>query len=249
MTPKLTSKRSADRSRALARLGVLIGIAVALGACRHTDDSPLASYPDDYRLRHPIAVQEADRSIVVFAGSGRGGLTAEQRADVMGLAQTWLREGTGTISIDTPVGTPNARAAADSLREIQATFAAAGVPPRAVAVRQYHPEDPRHFAAIRINYARISAVAGPCGTWPEDLGPSINNKSYFDNKPYYNFGCAYQRNLAAMVDNPSDLVQPRAETPPYTERRDIAFAKYRKGTSTTTTYPEADKAKLSDVGK
>jgi pilus assembly protein CpaD len=249
MTHKLTSNRSADRRRAFARLGALIGIAVALGACRHTENSPLANFPDDYRLRHPIAVQEADRSIVVFVGSGRGGLTAEQRADVMGLAQTWLREGTGAISIDTPVGTPNARAAADSLREIRATFSAAGVPPRAVGVRQYRPEDPRHFAAIRINYARISAVAGPCGVWPEDLGPSIHDKSYFDNKPYYNFGCAYQRNLAAMVDNPSDLVQPRAETPPYTRRRDIAFDRYRKGLTTTTSYPEADVAKLSNVGK
>jgi pilus assembly protein CpaD len=248
MTPK-TSKRPANRYRALAHVGALIGIAVALGACRHTDDSPVASIPDDYRLRHPIAVQEADQSTVVFVGRGRGGLTATQRADVVGVAQTWLREGTGAISIDTPVDTPNARAAADSLREIQATFAAAGVPPRAVAVRQYRPEDPRHFAAIRINYARISAVAGPCGTWPEDLGPSINDKTYFDNKPYYNFGCSNQRNLAAMVDNPSDLVQPRAETPAYTERRDVAFEKYRKGLPTTTTYPEADMAKLSNVGK
>ena len=72
------------------------------------------------------------------------------------------------------------------------------------------------MATIRLNYPKISAVAGPCGLWPEDLGPSIKNKSYFENKPYYNFGCAYQRNMAAMVDNPSDLVQPRSETPAYT---------------------------------
>jgi len=50
--------------------------------------------------------------------------------------------------------------------------------------------------------------------WPDDLGPSANNPGYLENKPYYNFGCANQANLAAMVDNPSDLVQPRSETPP-----------------------------------
>ena len=61
--------------------------------------------------------------------------------------------------------------------------------------------------------------------------------------------CATQRNLAAMVDNPADLEQPRPETPAYTPRRNIAFDKYRKGVPTTTTYPEADKAKLSDTGK
>jgi pilus assembly protein CpaD len=249
MTPQMTSGKPADRKRAFRLAGALIGLAVTLGACKHTGDVTTASVPDDYRQRHPIAIQEADRSVVVFVGHARGGLSASQRADVMGLAQDWLREGTGAISIDVPVDTPNARAAADSLREIQATIAAAGVPPRAVNVRQYHLEDPRLMAAIRLNYPKISAVAGPCGLWPEDLGPSIHNKTYFENKQYYNFGCANQRNLAAMVDNPSDLVQPRPETPPYTARRTAAFEKYRKGTTTATTYPESDRAKLSDTGK
>jgi pilus assembly protein CpaD len=223
---------------------------IVLGACTHTDEVvTTASVPDDYRLRHPIAIQEADQSTVVFVGHGRGGLSASQRTDVIGLAQNWLREGTGAISADLPVETPNARMAADTMREIHALLASAGVPPRGVVVRQYRPNDPRHMAAIRLSYPKISAIAGPCGLWPEDLGPSIKNKSYFENKPYYNFGCAYQRNMAAMVDNPSDLAQPRSETPPYATRRTAAFEKYRKGTPTTTTYPEADRAKLSDIGK
>jgi pilus assembly protein CpaD len=247
----MTAKPPADRSRAVRLAATLIGICLSLGACK-TFDAPIVAaepYPDDYRARHPIAVTEADRSIVVFVGTGRGGMTAAQRADVMGMAQNWLREGTGGISIDMPTGTPNARAAHGTLREIQATIAAAGVPPRAVSVRQYTPPDPRHMAAIRLNYPKISATAGPCGLWPEDLGPSYKNRSYFENKPYYNFGCAHQRNLASMIDEPSDLVQPRAETPAYTMRRNVAFEKYRKGTSTATIYPEADKAKLSDTGK
>src|SRR5213079_1929884 len=153
---------------------------------------------------------------------------------ILGLAQTWLREATGAIYVDLPVGTPNARAAAEALREIRITLASAGVPPRGIVVRDYHPEDPRKLPAIRLNYPRISAIAGPCGLWPEDLGPSIRNPSYFENKQYFNFGCAYQRNLAAMVDNPSDLVQPRSETLAYTPRRTVAFEKYRKGTATTT---------------
>jgi pilus assembly protein CpaD len=123
------------------------------------------------------------------------------------------------------------------------------VPPNGVVVHQYRPDDPRHLPAIRLSYPKMSAVAGPCGLWPEDLGPSIKNKGYFENKSYYNFGCSAQRNLAAMVDNPSDLVQPRPETPAYTPRRSAAFQKYRTGQPTSITYPDADKAKLSDTGK
>jgi pilus assembly protein CpaD len=245
----MTAQLPLERDRALRIAGALVGLAVVLGACTHTDEAVTASIPDDYRLRHPIAIQEADQSVVIFVARGRGGLSASQRADVMGLAQTWLHEGTGAIMADVPVGTPNARAAADSLREIRALLAAAGVPPRGMVVRRYHPENPRLMAAIRLNYPKISAVAGPCGVWPEDLGSSFKNTSYFENKPYYNFGCAIQRNMAAMVDNPSDLVQPRPETPPYTLRRTAAFEKYRRGEPTAVNYPEAEKAKLSDTGK
>ncbi len=246
----MTVKIPVDRNRAYRMAGAFVGLAVALGGCTHTEAVvATASVPGDYRLRHPIAIQEADRSVVLFIGHARGGLSAAQRADIMGLAQIWLQEGTGAIRADVPTGTPNARAAADSLREIQSLLAAAGVPPRGLAVRRYHPEDPRQMATIRLNYPKISAVAGPCGLWPEDIGSSFKNKSYLENKQYYNFGCAYQRNMAAMVDNPADLVQPRAETPAYTTRRTTAFEKYRKGTTSATTYPEGEKAKLSDTGK
>jgi pilus assembly protein CpaD len=246
----MTNKPCVDRYRTLRLLGALAGVSVALGACT-TDGGEVvtASVPIDYRQRHPIAVHEADRSVVIFVGHARGGLSAPQRADVIGLAQIWLREGTGAIVADVPVDTPNAHAAADSFREIRSLLSASGVPQRGITLRQYHPDDPRTLATIRLSYPRMAAVAGPCGLWPEDLGPSIENSGYNENKPYHNFGCAYQRNMAAMIDNPSDLEQPRPETPAYTARRTAGFEKYRKGDSTTTIYPEADKAKLSDTGK
>jgi pilus assembly protein CpaD len=52
-----------------------------------------------------------------------------------------------------------------------------------------------------------------------------------------------------MVENPADLVQPRGETPTYSGRRTITLDRYRNGQSTATVYPDADKGKISDVGK
>jgi pilus assembly protein CpaD len=245
------SKGNSSRGlRTLLGLAALLGVSVTLGACQETaHELVMASTPDDYRFRHPIAIEEAHKSVVIFVGHARGGLTAPQQSDVIGLAQIWQREATGAIVADVPVDTPNASAAADAMRAVRSLLAASGVPPAAVTVHRYHPENPRLLPVIRLNYTRIAAVAGPCGLWPEDLGPSINNPDYADNRQYHNFGCANQRNLAAMIDNPADLVQPRSETPAYTARRTEAFEKYRKGTTTTTTYPEADKAKLSDTDK
>ncbi|ETR77374.1 pilus assembly protein [Afipia sp. P52-10] len=225
-------------------------LAVALGACTHTKEEVVTGgIPTDYRQRHPIVVQEADRTIEVFVGTGRGGLTAPQRTDVMAYAQAWMQEGTGPLVVEVPTATPNARAAQQSLHDIQSIVASAGIPSRGVSVRRYTPADPRQFATIKLSYPRVTADAGPCGLWPEDLGPSFKNDIYQNNRPYWNLGCASQRNLAAMVANPADLVQPRPESPGYTARRTTVLGKYAKGDSTTTQYPDVERGKISDVGK
>jgi pilus assembly protein CpaD len=247
----MKNEKSLERYRTLRFIGAMFALSVILGACSETTGSVAspAHVPEDYRLRHPIAVQEANRSIVLFVGHARGGLSANQRTDVAGLARTWVAEGTGAVVVDVPVITPNARAAESAAHEARALLEASGVPRDGIKLHRYTPDDPRTLATVRLTYPRMTAVAGPCGTWPEDLGPSIKDPGYMENKSYYNFGCAYQRNMAAMVENPADLVQPRPETPAYTARRSEGFEKYRKGAPTTTDYPEADKAKLSDTGK
>src|SRR5215210_3958444 len=178
----------ADRHRSLRGLIALVGLSVALGACNYTSAEVVtASVPDRYRERHPIAIEEANRSVVIFVGNGRGGLSAPQRADVLGLAQIWVREGTGAIVADVPVDTLNARAAASSFQEIRALLAAAGVPARGITLHHYRPDDPRTLPTIRLSYPRIAAVAGPCGLWPQDLGPNIDNAAYNENRSYHNF--------------------------------------------------------------
>ncbi|MCA1399151.1 CpaD family pilus assembly protein [Bradyrhizobium sp. BRP56] len=245
----MTRNTQAGRARTLSLFGALVVSAIALGGCNLTSDVVTGTVPDDYRQRHPIAVTEGEQSIVVFVGRARGNLTETQRDDVMGLARTWRREGTGAIAIDVPADSSNARSAQAVYQEIRGLLASMGVPAHAITKRPYHLDDPRALPTIRLSYPKMAAVAGPCGVWTSDLGPSIYNPSYNENKQYDNFGCATQRNLAAMVANPSDLEQPRTETAAYTPRRTIAFDKYRKGESTATAYPEAEKAKLSDAAK
>src|SRR6202050_3980969 len=152
----MIARTSVEVRRALRIAGALLALATALGACTHTDEvATTASVPDDYRLRHPITIQESNRSVVIFVGQARGGLSAEQRADVMGLAQIWLQEGTGAIVADVPVGTPNSRAAADAFHEAQALLTAAGVPSRGVTLRPYHPDDPRQLEALRLGSSKV----------------------------------------------------------------------------------------------
>lgn len=239
------------RGRAAVRLVAIGALAVTLAGCYRTDVAE-KDYPADYRLRHPITLKEGQRTVEIFLGRNRGGLNPAQRADVLAFAQQWKREATSGIVIDVPKGGATDHAAADSMREVHSILAASGVPRNAVYVRGYRPS-PAALASIKINYSRLSAQAGPCGEWPADLGPSMTPE-YNKNQPYWNLGCATQRNLAAMVDNPADLVQPRGEAPAYAARRSVVLDKYRKGDIPSGTYPSDgshgyDSGKVSGVGK
>ena len=234
------------RATAVLRLLAVGGLALMLAGCYEKRVAE-ADYPTDYRLRHPITLKEGERTVEVFVGRNRGGLTPARRADVLSFAQLWRREATSGIIVDVPKGGPSDHAANDSMREIHSILAASGVPGNAVYVRGYRPPDAA-LASIKINYSKMVAEAGPCGQWPTNLGPG-QDASYTENRPYWNLGCANQRNLAAMVDNPADLVQPRGETPAYSNRRSVALDKYRKGESPGGIYTGYDSNKISDLGK
>jgi pilus assembly protein CpaD len=244
--------RIATRRAAVAlRLVAAMGIAASLAGC-YTHEAANESYPEDYRRRHPITLKEGVHTVEIFVGRNRGGLTPNQSADVLAFAQSWRHEATGGILIDVPHGGPTSRAVADSLREVRAILTASGIPANAVFLRSYRPIG-ASLASIRINYSKLAATAGPCGLWPHDLGTS-NDPAYQANLPFWNLGCASQRNLAAMIDDPADLVQPRGETPAFAARRSIALDKYRKGDIPSGIYPSDgsngyDNGKISDLGK
>jgi pilus assembly protein CpaD len=246
MTPIFTTTMG-RRSQTARRLLLVAGLAGLLAGCYQTPVAQPSPYPVDYRERHPITLKEGEHTVEVFIGRNRGGLTPSQRADVLAFAQAWRHEAMSGIIIDVPHGGPIDRAAADSLREIRSILNASGVPQRAVYVRSYHPSG-SSLATIKIHYSKLVAHAGPCGLWPHDLGPTAD-LNYNENRPYWNLGCATQRNLAAMVANPADLVQPRGETPAYEARRSIALDKWRQGQNPSGTYEGYDKVKISDVGK
>ena len=168
------SKIAGRRTNAMPGLRAALALAGALFACGCTTDQQVAGVPDvppDYRMRHPITMKESDRTLEIFVGTNRGELNATQRAQVLAFGLKWRREATGGLVIARPVGNGNERAAADSMREIMSILAASGMPPNSIGVRTYQAGGPA-LATVRISYPKIIAQAGPCGIWPEDIGPS-----------------------------------------------------------------------------
>ena len=232
------------RIRAALLMGV---VSLAMAGCQ-TDRIVTGSVPADYRDRHPIQINEGIRSVQLFVGSGRAGLTPEQRALAGGFASQWRRYGSGPLKIELPAGTAIEMASSHTVRELQSVLASSGVPLRAIQVRSYQPQDPSNVAPIRLTFPALKAqVASRCHAGQEDLGPTINSKSD-QNYSTRNFGCATQQNLAAQVANPEDLVQPRNEAPAYAARRRNVLEKYSKGQDPSTVYNSTNNGKVSNVG-
>ncbi len=228
------------------RAALLLGLAsVAMAGCQ-TDRIVTGTVPSDYRDRHPIQVNEGARSVQMYVGSGRVGLTPEQRALAGGFASQWRRYGSGPMTIELPAGVANEVSSSRTVRELRSLLVSSGVNPRAIQIQAYRADTPANAAPIRLTFATITAsVASRCHAGQDNLGTTPNFEGA-QNYPSRNFGCATQHNLAVSVANPEDLVQPRAEQPAYAGRRKTVLEKYRTGTDPSTQYPNA--AKASNVG-
>src|SRR5258708_31434557 len=102
-------------SRRTATIGVrwllIAGFAAALAGCNTTTaEDTTGSIPASYRDRHPIALKEGKKTLALFVGAGRGGLSPMQRAEVLAFAQNWKRDATGGGTVDRPAGPRNGRA-------------------------------------------------------------------------------------------------------------------------------------------
>ncbi|NND50213.1 MAG: CpaD family pilus assembly lipoprotein, partial [Rhizobiales bacterium] len=94
---------------------------------------------------------------------------------------------------------------------------------------------------IILSFERYFARPSECGHWPRNIA----HEPY--NKPYANFGCATQNNLAAIVSDPRDLVRARQMGPGDAERRFEVFDQYRRGEVTSADRSNDESANVSEV--
>jgi pilus assembly protein CpaD len=228
-----TPSKTTSRASSLPRLCAVAGLALLATACsRYKEYADLTgSLPTDVRDRHPIVLAEAPRSIDIFGNGPR--LDDRQQDDLRAFAAEWRTHGRSGVIVEAPSGSGRAHA---TLAQVRAVLSGSGVPSSSVQVRHYSAPDFTVAAPVRLSFARLQArVPHSCGHWPEDLGTSQAGFST-SNRPYWNFGCAYQSNIAAQVADPIDLERSRQETRIDTQRRINVVEKLRQGQDPSTVY-------------
>jgi pilus assembly protein CpaD len=235
------------RSRPLLTLLAVVVAGTATGGCwqspRYQSPFTLAN-PSE---RHPIAVRQGEITLDLAVFPGSSGLNESQKAKVSNFLADYKSQSSDRLLIRAPSGGPNETAAMRAYDQVRKELRKAGINPRSVALEPYFGNgDPA--APVRLSYLQFIAVPPDCPDWSENIGRDPKNM------PWPNKGCASQRNLAAMVANPEDLIRPRGETQRSGERRDDVWGKYKGGEMTGSKWapsgkPTSEHANTSDVGQ
>jgi len=199
---------------------------------------------DDYRQRHPIVLREKPVTINIVAGPA---LDQGSRSRIAQLGMDARAEGAGSVDILIPVGAPNEARARAVVPAIKAALGEAN-PSMAVHVGSYRASDPRAVAPLHVSYRTVqAAVPHRCGQWPADLG-AASPEDDLENRPYWNYGCAYQNMIATQLDDPRDLESPRAITPADAQIRMRSIDRVRKGSDPGATWSTTLGSGISSVG-
>jgi pilus assembly protein CpaD len=211
--------------RTLAALALIIGCLplVGCGGDRVVAD---ATTPVDYRVRHPIIIGEADYSLDLFPTGSNGSLDLRSVDRLRDFAKRYSELGHGQITVLMPTGGSYNPAESASLAHIRQAFGSMGA---YVAVAPYPIADPTLAAPVRVTFEGVKArLPHRCGDWPNDLASGSTAQGW-ENKTYWNFGCANQNAIAMQVADPRDLASPRGERPADTNMRIRAIEHVRKG--------------------
>lgn len=177
--------------------------------------------------RHVIRVEETGDRLDIPAPAGAMTLDAQTRAGVADFAGRYLRIGHGPLILSAPSSGANADSAARLAHEVRMRLAEYGVSYAAIAGSTYDASSSAADAPVVLSFTRYEAFAPECTPiWRQDLGHQSNNQAY------ESFGCAGQANLAAMIEDPHDLVAPRGETARDAGRRSVVLDHYRNGQPT-----------------
>jgi pilus assembly protein CpaD len=212
--------------RPVAGMLALIVCALPLAGCGGDRVVADATTPPDYRVRHPIVVGEADYSLDLFPTGPNGALDRRSVDRLRDFAQRYQELGHGQITVLMPTGGSYNPAESASLAHIRGIF---GPMAAYVAVAPYPIADPTLAAPVRVSFEGVKArLPHRCGDWPNDLASGSTAQGW-ENKTWWNFGCANQNALAMQVADPRDLAGPRGERPADTNMRIRAIENVRKG--------------------
>jgi len=198
---------------------------LSLGACT-TAYAP--SYPPTVE-RHPIQISESIERLELYARQDGLSLSARDRDAVAGFLQGYGQYGDGPLYINSPSNGASHAGIAQTKSLIRQDLAGLGLSGAAVQSGQYQAA-PGAPAPVVVSYRRLKAM-------PQDCRVMDSLTQTSTSQPSGSFGCAQSSNLAAMVNDPRQFLEPYTTTEPNSARRMTVYDKYIKGENPASDQP------------
>lgn len=231
-------------SRTASTAGAALLAVISLGACETSglrltgEVSPMRSSVTE---KYPVQVASAKDSLTIVVKPHVFALGQDDRGRVAQLAESYKHVGHGDIWVVAPTGSSNSAASIGAAAEIAKIMVEQGVKPRAIRMNSYQASAADDAAPITVQYKRYHAYTQSCGDWSDNLAYApLNGTSK-------NFGCSAHSNLAALVEDPYDFVEPQDIDPADPSRRATVLSKYRAGVPTGTARSEDERGVVSDI--
>lgn len=215
------------------RAGAIAAVLLA-GSCAAPMSNGMVT-TDDPDMNHPIVVDTAPKAIRLSFSAADAGLMPEDAARFNAFVAQYKADGNGTVNVTAPAG-PTAQ---QTLSYFGERLAAAGISRSRIMVGTRNDNDGR----VELSYTGYVAHTQDCGDWSSQQASDT-----FSNLPMANFGCAVQHNIAAQIENPRDIEEPRALGPSDAMRRATVMSAYENGTPTAANKTSDQSVAVSDVG-
>jgi pilus assembly protein CpaD len=197
----------------------VLGCVLIAGSCSVAPTEP-GGIAEDGAANHPIAVEPSYREIKVGFAGGIQGMSPEDAAKFDAFLADYRAHGNGSIGISVPSGAPSRNA----ITYFGERAASSGIARDKILVSTH--DTANGDFRVDVSYIAYNIRTDRCGDWSENLAYTL------DNATPRSFGCSVQQNIAAMVADPRDLVQPRSFEPGDANRAVAIIGNYEAGKPT-----------------
>ncbi len=199
-------------------------------------------------LRNKITVTESVERLELYGGQAGLNLSARDESAVVAFLSQYASTGQGPLYVNVPSHDANKQdtnkrninnsGAPQAHSILQPYLAKMGLSDAKMQTGQYKVAEGA-LAPVIVSYRRLITAPIDCSQ-----GSSLTHTS--NNQAYGNFGCAQTANLAALIDNPKQLLAPYGFDNAYAARRMTVIDKYNAGEVTASDTPETQEVSATE---
>lgn len=213
------------RNRTLMNALAVSLYAATLAACA----TPTAS-TGPIIFNNKIQVAESIERLELYTRPNGLELSARDQVAVNQFLQSYRNSGNGPIYLNIPSSAASGLGVRQAQALIRQNLSGLGLSGESMQTGQYQAPYGSP-APVVVSYRTLKTVPKDC----RQLGDATDT---FSNQPYDSFGCFHSANLAAMIADPRQLLEPYDMTIPDSQRRQTVYDKYIQGENPASTQPD-----------